>query len=160
MSQLLEKLIFNYRLNYFLTRASPNTEQRRRRAAAVVSPAARAMSGQSGPGRRRCFRTSRVSYPALSRCRFSVVHHVRWCSGAATSRCCVSALPVTGHSVADPAGQLKIVYPHGALFENIGIPLGHISSVHAHSPKQTTTVGRLFRFFRLSVCALIRPDVA
>ena len=78
------------------------TEQRRRRAAAVV-PAARAMSGQSGPGRRRCFRTSRVSYPALSRCRFSVVHHVRWCSGAATSRCCVSALPVTGHSFADPA---------------------------------------------------------
>ena len=29
--ELLEKLIFNYRLNYFLTRASPNIEQRRRR---------------------------------------------------------------------------------------------------------------------------------
>jgi hypothetical protein len=54
-------------------------------------------------------------------------------------RAAVSALPVTGHSVADPAGQLKIVYPHGALFENIEIPLAHISSVHAHSPKQTTT---------------------
>ena len=34
--ELLEKLIFNYRLHYFLTRASPKIEQRRRLFVVVI----------------------------------------------------------------------------------------------------------------------------